>query len=89
VVQKWGTPAEAVGSLNEPREHNERGVTFNEKWVYERPRGEPGVSRRVIYWRRYDLVASFLEFDNGESRSEDLADRLGKELVDRRYRSTG
>lgn len=87
VVQKWGTPSGAWGSVNEPRERRENDIVFNEKWVYERPRGEPGVRRRIIYWRRYDFVASLLEREDGELVREDLGVALAGELRDRRYRS--
>ena len=61
VVQRWGTPQRTIGSLNEPREREENGVTFNEKWVYRLPRVEPDDPReRIVYWHRYDFVASFI-----------------------------
>ena len=34
VVQRWGTPNATVGSVNEPREMEEHGHRFNEKWIY-------------------------------------------------------
>lgn len=86
VVQKWGTPSRAWGSVNEPRERRENDIVFNEKWVYERPRGERGVRRRIIYWRRYDFVASLVERENGEFVREDLGAAVAGELPDRRYR---
>ena len=44
IVQRWGTPAATVGSVNEPRERSENGVAFNEKWLYRVPGhgAEPG-----------------------------------------------
>ena len=42
IVQRLGTPDVTVGSVNEPREREEHGLRFNEKWVYRRGRGEPG-----------------------------------------------
>jgi len=86
VVQKWGTPSQAWGSVNEPREGRENDIVFNEKWIYERPRGERAVRRRIIYWRRYDFVASLLEREDGALVREDLGPALAGELRDRRYR---
>jgi len=61
IVQRWGTPAATVGSVNEPRERSENGVAFNEKWLYRVPgHGAEPVYERIIYWLRYDFVASFV-----------------------------
>lgn len=78
VVQLFGTPDETVGSVNEPRVQNEHGIEFNEKWIYDRPRHEPSQPRaRIIYWNRYDFVASERVERDGhrvrESESELLA----------------
>lgn len=81
IVQRWGTPQSTVGSLNEPRERSENGVTFNEKWVYRLPRhGSAGSRERVIYWLRYDFVASFLVQPDGLAAREEL-DALHAELA--------
>ena len=59
VVALLGTPGRTEGSLNEPREREENGYCFNEKWTYENLVGDPaGVPERVIYWKRYDFVAT-------------------------------
>ncbi len=59
VVRIFGTPDETVGSVNEPRIRTENGLSYNEKWTYNRPRHEPSRPRaRVLYWNRYDLVGS-------------------------------
>ena len=74
VVLRWGTPARTVGSLNEPREMEEHGVTFNEKWQYRV--AKPGASEaceRVVYWLRYDFVAAFLIDRDGNVTREDAA----------------
>jgi hypothetical protein len=84
VVQRWGTPHLTVGSVNEPREMTEHGCVFNEKWIYRAPVGEPARPReRMIYWHRYDFVASFLVDGEGRLAREnpqvllaDLHDRL-------------
>jgi hypothetical protein len=59
VVRLFGTPDETVGSVNEPRVMSDGGLSYNEKWVYYRPRNEPSRPRaREIFWQRYDFVAS-------------------------------
>ncbi len=74
VVHQWGTPQRTVGSLNEPREREEHGIRFNEKWVYPSPIDEPSRPReRIIYWLRYDFVASYLVGSDGALVREDLA----------------
>ncbi len=72
IVQRWGTPAATVGSVNEPRERSENGVAFNEKWLYRVPGhgAEPGYER-IIYWLRYDFVASFVIRPDGSVAREE------------------
>ena len=78
VVRRWGTPHLTVGSLNEPREREEHGVRFNEKWVYSSPADQPSRPReRIIYWLRYDFIASYLVGDNGQLVREDLGVLFG------------
>jgi len=61
VVKFFGTPDRTEGSVNEPREREEHGLRFNEKWTYKRPLNDPaGAVERVIYWRRYDYVDSYV-----------------------------
>lgn len=61
VVKYFGTPERTEGSVNEPRERQEQGMRFNEKWTYKRPLRDPADAvERVIYWRRYDYVGSFV-----------------------------
>lgn len=85
VVQRFGTPDVTIGSVNEPRELEEHGYRFNEKWIYrlERPTADAPVERHV-YWLRYDFVASFLVAAAGNTWPEDLASCLA-EVQDRRY----
>lgn len=72
VVQRWGTPQATEGSLNEPREREEHGYRFNEKWTYHAPRNDPAKAReRTIYWLRYDFVASFIVDPQGRLVPED------------------
>jgi len=59
VVRLFGTPSETIGSVNEPRQKHEAGFQYNERWIYDRPKNEPSRPKaRVIYWQRYDFVAS-------------------------------
>jgi hypothetical protein len=72
VVQRWGTPHETIGSVNEPRTLVEHGVVANEKWIYRGVGGEPARPRqRLVYWHRYDFVASFLIEPDGTVTRED------------------
>ncbi len=91
VVQRWGTPDVTIGSVNEAREMEEHGHRFNEKWIYRSSRTEAGPRERVIYWIRYDFVASYLIDATGGARREDpgallagLDDRLYHSQVERR-----
>ena len=61
VVKFFGQPHATEGSVNEPREREEHGLKFNEKWTYKQPPRDPGeAAERVIYWRRYDYVGSVM-----------------------------
>jgi|SRR5882757_5359341 hypothetical protein len=78
IVRLFGTPGETDGSVNEPRQEHEAGFQYNERWIYDRPKNEPSRPKaRVIYWQRYDFVASErIERDGHrvpESESELLA----------------
>lgn len=85
VVQRWGTPQETVGSVNEPREMTEHGLRFNERWIYRNPKGEPGHPlERVLYWHRYDFMGSYVRDRSGAVTPEDLRALLAG-LEDRRY----
>ena len=84
-VQRWGTPDATVGSVNEPREMEEHGIRFNEKWVYRRPRDDPRRPReRLLYWHRYAFVACFVVEGDGRLVREDPEAVLAG-LSDRRY----
>ena len=85
VVQCWGTPHLTVGSVNEPREMEEHGHRFNEKWVYRIANADPDQPReRLIYWQRYDFVAAYLVTADGAVVRDDVAGLLTG-LRDRRY----
>lgn len=61
IVAILGTPDRSEGSLNDPREREENGVRFNEKWLYTHLRGDPaGAAMRVVYWMRYDFRATLV-----------------------------
>jgi hypothetical protein len=85
VVRRWGTPQATMGSVNEPREREEHGHRYNEKWVYRLTATAPDEPiERVIYWLRYDLVAAYLVRRDGVAVPDDLASALRSE-PDRRY----
>ena len=68
-VARWlGQPEEQVGSVNEPRSHEEFGVRWNEKWLYAARR--VGAPRRVALFLRYDLVGVFVVSADGSYRAE-------------------
>jgi hypothetical protein len=67
VVSLLGTPHEVEGSLNDPVEREEPGIHFNEKWIYQDLGNDPaGVPNRVIYWHRYDFVATMVRANDSE-----------------------
>lgn len=73
VVKFFRTPDAAEGSVNEPREREEHGFRFNEKWVYHHPLRDPaGAAERIIYWRRYDYVGSVIrKSHDGDWQTDD------------------
>ena len=67
VVARLGTPNRTEGSLNDPREKEEHGFIFNEKWIYEHlPRDPAGVPIRTIYWWRYDFTGTVVRATDAE-----------------------
>jgi hypothetical protein len=85
VVQAWGTPHSTVGSVNEPREREEHGHRFNEKWIYRLAATSPEQPiERIIYWLRYDFVAAYLTSRDGVATPENLAGALSGRR-DRRF----
>jgi hypothetical protein len=58
--QVWkmlGAPTEQVGSVNDPRNREDYGRKWNEKWIYL---DEDGRSvDKVVLWQRYDFVGAF------------------------------
>lgn len=72
IVKFFGTPDATEGSVNEPREREENGVRFNEKWTYKHPRRDPAnAAERIIYWRRYDYRGSMIRRTAGGEWSAD------------------
>lgn len=72
-VRRFGQPAKTWGSVNEPRYREEDGLKFNEMWVYKSPRDlAPEWAERVLYWFRYDLVASVRVNRDGRREREEL-----------------
>ena len=81
VVKHFGTPDVTDGSLNEPREREENGFKFNERWLYKHPRHDPAkAAERILYWMRYDYVGSMIRTAAGGAwqRDDALPERLGK-----------
>ena len=68
--EHFGEPSEQVGSVNDPRSHEEFGVRWNEKWVY--PPGHGLSHTRLILWHRYDLVGVFRLNGDGSAEPEEL-----------------
>ena len=67
VVSLLGTPHATEGSLNDPVEREESGIHYNEKWTYADLGDDPaGVPNRVIYWHRYDFVATMVRANDKE-----------------------
>jgi hypothetical protein len=79
VVFLLGTPQHTDGSLNDPVEREEFGFHYNEKWLYEDLQSDPaGVPERVVYWHRYDFVATMVR-ESGST--EWLADHTLEEAA--------
>ena len=66
--ERWGLPDEVLGSVNDPRTHDENGVRWNEKWIY---RLDDGVER-FVYWYRYDPRGVFVVSADGSAKRESL-----------------
>ena len=68
--KRFGAPTDQVGSVNDPRTHEDYGLRWNEKWVYRD--GER--VERVVLWNRYDWVGAFEIAADGSARPIELAD---------------
>ncbi|MBI3783887.1 MAG: hypothetical protein HY270_10845 [Deltaproteobacteria bacterium] len=72
VVKYFGQPDVTEGTVNEPREREELGLKFNEKWVYKHPVRDPSdAAERAIFWRRYDFVGSAIKRDKHDDWQRD------------------
>ena len=60
--QSLGAPDEQIGSVNDPRTHEDAGVRWNEKWIYL---GLDGAPAQVVFWHRYDLAGVFRVCSDG------------------------
>jgi len=79
VVKYFGTPDVAEGSVNEPREREEHGFHFNERWVYRHPLGDPAdAAERIIYWHRYDYMGSMVRKNGAWQRDDGLRQALSR-----------
>ncbi len=63
-----GAPTDQVGSVNDPRTHEEHGVRWNEKWIYRDGREVV----RVVLWNRYDFLGVFRVRPDGSAEPEPL-----------------
>lgn len=71
VWKRLGAPSDQVGSVNDPRTHEEHGETWNEKWVYFGTDG--GTVERIVLWNRYDLLGVFAIAADGSAEREPLS----------------
>jgi hypothetical protein len=70
VWKLYGAPTDQVGSVNDPRTHEDYGVRWNEKWIYRGDEGED--VERIVLWNRYDLMGVFRVSPDGEATPETL-----------------
>ena len=74
IVAILGTPDRTEGSLDDPREREEDGVRFNEKWIYTHLRSDPaGAAMRAVYWMRYDFRGTAVRDSDAEPWRPDVA----------------
>ena len=70
VARLLGDPTDQVGSVNDPRTHEERGLRWNEKWIYRAPHGRE--EERLVFWNRYDFLGAFRVKPDGTLEPEPL-----------------
>ncbi|HJU28849.1 MAG TPA: hypothetical protein VJ718_06745 [Candidatus Binataceae bacterium] len=74
VVFILGTPERTEGSLNSPVECEERGIRYNEQWIYRNSRTDPAdAPERVVYWHRYDFKGTLIRDGEGGEWRPDTA----------------
>jgi len=72
-VMVWkllGAPTDQIGSVNEPRTHQEYGMRWNEKWVYRAEHSQE--IEQVVLWHRYDFLGAFRVKPDGSAEPEPL-----------------
>jgi hypothetical protein len=70
ISRRLGDPTDQVGSVNDPRTHEEAGLRWNEKWIYRRDHGQ--AAERVVFWNRYDFLGAFRVQADGSLDPETL-----------------
>jgi hypothetical protein len=65
-----GDPTDQIGSVNDPRVHEEHGQRWNEKWLYSARHGEEGTL--AVLWNRYDFLGAFRLLPDGTAQPEPL-----------------
>jgi hypothetical protein len=73
VWKRLGAPTDQIGSVNEPRTHEEYGVRWNEKWIYRAENSQE--IERVVLWYRYDFQGAFRVKPDGSAEPEALPRR--------------
>ena len=68
--RRLGPPTDQEGSAIEPRTHVDRGLVWNEKWVYVDPKS--GDTERVVLWHRYELQGVFTVMPDGSWVAEPI-----------------
>jgi hypothetical protein len=66
VWNRLGAPTDQIGSVNDPRTHEEHGVRWNEKWIYR----DGHTVVRLVLWNRYDLAGVFAIAPDGSAKPE-------------------
>lgn len=70
IWRRLGAPTDQHGSVNDPRTRQERGLVWNEKWIYID--AYSGEAERVVLWHRYDLLGVFTVMPDGSWVPEHL-----------------
>ena len=70
VWKLFGAPTDQIGSVNEPRTHEEYGVCWNEKWIYRAENSQE--IERMVLWHRYDFQGAFRVKPDGSTEPEPL-----------------